>query len=84
MSLCSGKSTVGKMLARTLEYPFLDADQIAEAYAGQSIAQIFEAEGEEGFREMESQVLQVPSLLFPPSFIGCSLDRSYLAGFIMY
>lgn len=56
---CSGKSTVGKLAARALKYPFLDSDQIAQAHDGRTISEIFEAEGEEGFRELESAVLQV-------------------------
>lgn len=54
----SGKSTVGKLAARALKYPFLDSDQIAQAHDGRTISEIFEAEGEEGFRELESAVLQ--------------------------
>ena len=38
-------------------YNFLDTDQIIERAAGMTIPEIFEAEGEEGFRKVESQVL---------------------------
>lgn len=58
-AVCSGKSTVGKLLGRALQYPFLDSDQIAESHAGSSISQIFAEEGEEAFRDLESAVLQV-------------------------
>ena len=38
-------------------YNFLDTDEIIEKATGMSIPEIFQAEGEEGFREAESQVL---------------------------
>jgi shikimate kinase len=52
-----GKSTVGKRLAKRLGYRFFDVDTLIERVAGQSIAQIFETEGEAGFRTWESRVL---------------------------
>ena len=54
----SGKSTVGPHLARRLERPFLDLDDVIEADAGRSVAEIFSSEGEAGFRERESRCLQ--------------------------
>ena len=53
----SGKSTVGRHLARRLEVPFLDADQAVEARIGCSIREYFEHVGEEGFRNVEETVL---------------------------
>lgn len=53
----SGKSTVGRNLARQLEVPFLDADQVVEARIGCSIREYFEHVGEEGFRNVEEAVL---------------------------
>jgi shikimate kinase len=53
-----GKSTVGRRLARALEWEFLDTDSLVEAAAGKSIAAIFAADGEPAFRELESQALQ--------------------------
>ena len=50
---------MGKLAARALKYPFLDSDEIAQAHDGRTIAEIFDEEGEEGFRELESAVLQV-------------------------
>ena len=52
-----GKSTVGRMLAKRLDRPFLDADKAIEAAAGMTIPQIFETEGEAGFRRRETAVL---------------------------
>ncbi len=56
---CSGKTTVGRLVASALRYPFLDCDTLIEAAAGASVAQIFADEGEEAFRDLETQVLQV-------------------------
>lgn len=53
----AGKSAVGRPLAEALGYRFLDADQVLEQAAGRSIPAIFEADGEEGFRELETAVL---------------------------
>ena len=54
----SGKSTCGRLLADRLGRPFVDCDEVIEGFAGRSIPEIFEAEGEEGFRELESQVIR--------------------------
>jgi len=54
----SGKSTVGPQLAERLKRPFVDLDDVIEADAGQSVAEIFSNEGEAGFRERESRNLQ--------------------------
>ncbi len=54
----SGKSTVGPHLAQRLGRPFVDLDDVIEAEAGQSVAEIFSSEGEAGFRERESRCLQ--------------------------
>jgi len=54
----SGKSAVGDSVARRMgTYNFLDTDTIIEKATGMSIPEIFEQEGEEGFREAEAQVL---------------------------
>lgn len=53
----SGKSTLGRLAARILSRPFLDADTIIAEKAGMSIPEIFAAEGEAGFRRRETEVL---------------------------
>ena len=55
----TGKSTVGRLLADRLGWAFVDADEQTEAAAGMSIAEIFAAEGEPGFRDRESATLLV-------------------------
>ncbi|MFZ0664770.1 MAG: shikimate kinase [Acidimicrobiales bacterium] len=53
----SGKTTVGKLLAQRLGGQFADSDEEIESSRGMTIAQIFETDGEEGFRRIESEVL---------------------------
>ncbi len=53
----SGKTTVGKQLAKDINYRFIDTDQTIEAIAKQPITEIFAKEGEAHFRELETQVL---------------------------
>ncbi|MDD0839176.1 shikimate kinase [Curvibacter sp. HBC61] len=53
----SGKSTVGRQLARRLGLPFLDTDQVLETRLGCSIREFFEAQGESAFRDREEQTL---------------------------
>ncbi len=53
----AGKTAVGKVLAGKIGYEYRDADKIAEAKAGMSVTEIFAARGEEGFRELESEIL---------------------------
>jgi shikimate kinase len=53
----SGKSTVARALARRLGWRWVDADALLEERHGRSIAQIFAAEGEAGFRDKESAIL---------------------------
>ena len=53
-----GKSTVGKLLAERLGKPFVDADEELVNTYGMDIPAIFAVEGEEGFRERETAVLE--------------------------
>ncbi len=54
----SGKTAVGRQLARMLHAPFVDSDAEIEARTGAEIALIFEKEGEAGFREREREVIE--------------------------
>ena len=53
----SGKTTLGKRLARECKMEFLDLDREIEARNGVSVATIFEIEGEAGFRMRETKLL---------------------------
>ena len=57
----SGKTSTGRPLAEQLGYGFVDADAVIEQAAGCSIPEIFERDGEAGFRALESQVLNAIS-----------------------
>ncbi len=54
----AGKSTVGRLVARRLDRPFVDTDAIVEADAGRTIAEIFATEGERHFRELEAAAVR--------------------------
>ena len=58
-----GKSTVGRLLAQQLGFVFYDTDRVIEERAGADVAWIFDVEGEAGFRDRESQVIDELSSL---------------------
>jgi len=53
----SGKTTLGKKLANKLGYHFVDLDEAIEQHEQKSIASIFENQGEDFFRTIESKIL---------------------------
>ncbi|MBK9925406.1 MAG: 3-dehydroquinate synthase [Anaerolineales bacterium] len=53
----TGKSTIGKILAKSLGLPLIDLDHVVEANAGMSIPQIMEQQGETSFRDLETTAL---------------------------
>ena len=53
----TGKTTIGRQLAKKLSVSFYDSDHEIEKRTGVEIALIFEIEGEEGFRRRETKVL---------------------------
>ncbi|BFM13020.1 shikimate kinase AroK [Simiduia litorea] len=58
----AGKTTIGKLLAQQLGYPFKDSDREIEERTGADIPWIFDVEGEAGFRQREVVVLADLSL----------------------
>ena len=54
----SGKSTVGKLLSASLNRPFFDTDEEIVRRAGKEIPQIFAEQGEEFFRDRETEVVK--------------------------
>ncbi len=61
----SGKSAVGKLLARQVGAPFYDSDAEIEIRTGVDIPYIFEKEGEAGFREREREVIDLLTAMEP-------------------
>ena len=53
----SGKSTIGSIIAKRLNREFQDSDHYIEDRTGVDIARIFDIEGEQGFRDRESNAL---------------------------
>jgi len=53
----TGKTESGRLLARLLDVPFYDTDALVEEEAGSAVHEIFEQEGEEGFRAREKRVI---------------------------
>ncbi len=54
----SGKSTLGKRLAKKMSWEFMDMDKVLEEQEGMAVTQIFQEKGEAYFRETESLLLQ--------------------------
>ncbi len=53
----SGKTTIGRQLARRLGLPFVDSDHVIEYRLGCSIREFFAREGEDSFRDLEQEVI---------------------------
>ncbi len=56
--MASGKSRIGSAFAHLLGWPFHDTDDLIEEYAGKRISDIFEQDGEEAFRHIETKVIE--------------------------
>lgn len=69
--MASGKTTFGKALADKLGTAFIDLDAYIEEKTGQNIPEIFAARGEEGFRELESEMLREATESEPDAVIAC-------------
>jgi shikimate kinase len=54
---CTGKTAVARLLAEKLRWDWADSDNLVESRAGLTICQIFDREGEAGFRDREAAVL---------------------------
>jgi shikimate kinase len=61
----SGKSAVGRILARMVEAPFLDSDAEIEKRTGVDISYIFEREGELRFRQREREAIEALTAIEP-------------------
>ena len=72
----SGKSTIGRQLAKRLDVKFIDSDQVIEQRIGCSIREFFEREGEPAFRDLEEGVINELTL-------GCACILSTGGGAIL-
>lgn len=54
----AGKTTVGRLLADSLQRPFIDLDQRIETVTSRTISELFAEKGETGFRKLEATVLE--------------------------
>lgn len=66
----SGKTTVGKILAAGLQWPFIDLDERIVAAQGRSIPEIFREHGEPSFRRIEAETLRAALAEAPPGVIA--------------
>lgn len=57
----AGKSTIGALLAQKLGWVFVDSDTSIESSAGKAIARIFAEDGEDYFRELETEAIYTHS-----------------------
>ena len=65
----SGKSTMGQMVADTLQVNFFDTDVVIESQAGMTISGIFSTQGESAFRELEADILR-QSVIYEKALIA--------------
>ena len=68
----SGKTTVGKRLAKQLDCTFVDTDDAVFATTGLSVREIFEQQGEPVFRDHESQVVEMIFVDITPKVIAAA------------
>ena len=54
----TGKSTLGRLLAKQIGYEFIDTDAQIEAQIGQTITGFFQTQGEAAFRRLESELVE--------------------------
>lgn len=66
----AGKSTIGKRVAAHLHLPFIDTDKLIEEIAQAKISEIFQHEGEAGFRERETECLRALSVKTEPAVVA--------------
>ena len=52
----SGKSSVGSLISKKLDLPFIDIDNLIVEHTGMSISEIFEKKGEDYFRNQEEKI----------------------------
>ena len=61
--MATGKTEVGRRLARSLGRPFIDIDGLVESASGRTVADVFASEGEARFRELERAAVEEACLV---------------------
>ena len=77
---CCYKSSVGKLLAKKLNYSHVDTDKTVEELSGKSIADIFATEGEAAFRQTENDIL-LKAAACDNAVISCGGGSALLSNF---
>ena len=72
----SGKSTIGKILAKKLRFTFIDLDRVIELAEGKEIKDIFKFKGERYFRDLETKVTGKISFISFLSASSITLSKS--------
>ena len=67
----SGKTTVGRRAAKLLDRPFVDVDEAFIPRYGRTVAEVFAADGEEGFRRLEAELLADLLEVETPLLVAC-------------
>lgn len=67
-----GKTTVGQLVAKTLQRPFVDSDAVIEAATGRTVRDIWLSDGEPVFRALETEALRNALNTDPPSVIAAA------------
>jgi shikimate kinase len=68
--MATGKTTVGRIMARRLGRTFIDLDRATEQVAGVSVSEIFRTQGEPAFRRHEAEALE-RSLALAGAIVAC-------------
>lgn len=54
----TGKTTLGRLLAKRIGYVFIDTDSLIEEQIGQTITELFQTQGEAVFRKLEAELVE--------------------------
>lgn len=68
----AGKSSVGRVLARKLDRPLLDSDELIEERTGRTVREIWASDGEAAFRAIETEMLLATLEVAEPAVIAAA------------
>lgn len=89
----AGKTTLGRFLGKMYGLPHIDSDAYIAEHQGRSIASIFQTDGEQTFRDIESEYLEFFAHLDPPTIVSCgggvvvrssSIDLMHRTGYVVW